>query len=372
MRIFLLGATPTFDRQKHRTTQERLAATGGNAGNQIIAHGLLETIQHSEVAWDYSIGPERVDAEFDVIVIAAANFLFPAFDFSGMANFIARTKLPVVMAGLGAQASDRSVASIPLQEGTARLIRLVSERSAAIGVRGEYTARVLKQLGIANTQIIGCPSYYAVRAVGYSIRVDALTDSSPIAVHASRDVVRHSSAPERMRDVIFQLYGEAARRDAIFVAQTEMEEIALADVASSSEREIAASAIRNFFNQPTGGDDIARWLGTRARVFWSPTEWVDAMRSFAFVAGTRFHGTIAALHAGTPAACICHDARTSEMCEFLSVPAIDLEAVSHIDFAEMRAKLDFERLRVRHRYLVKEYVRFLNLNGLQPSGSILP
>src|SRR5689334_944636 len=151
MRAFLLGATPSFDVTSTSGPAERLQKTGGNTGNQIIARGLLNVLELEEVSWDYSVGTERVDEEFDVILIAAANFLFPGFDFGGMAAFIENTKLPCVMVGLGAQSKDYSP-DIPLKPGTERLVQVVADRSHSIGVRGPFTAEVLKRRGITNVQ----------------------------------------------------------------------------------------------------------------------------------------------------------------------------------------------------------------------------
>ena len=102
---------------------------------------------------------QRISAEYDIILIAAANFLFPGFDFGGMAEFIERTDLPVAIVELGAQSKDYSP-HIPLKPGTERLMRVVAERAPIIGVRGPFTAQVLDEMNIRNVQIVGCPSYY--------------------------------------------------------------------------------------------------------------------------------------------------------------------------------------------------------------------
>lgn len=364
MRVFLLGATPSFDLAKHSTIAGKLAATGGNSGNQVIAYGLLKTFQHSAVAWDYSIGPDRVNAEFDVIVVAAANFLFPAFDLGGMADFIARTKLPVVMVGLGAQSNDPTNPALALKEGTVRLVKVVSERSALIGVRGEYTERVLKHMGINNVQITGCPSYYMPGKAGYQIRNDGFNAQSPIAIHASRDVFKHSFDADKMKAVVFDLYLEAARRKGIFVAQTEVDEITLAESKDQAERDKALAQLMAVFKDVGHPDIMKPWFESGMRVYWTVPEWTEAMKQYPFVVGTRFHGTMAALHGGTPAVCICHDSRTTEMCEFLGIPNVALKAIDKLDVAAIRANADLAGLTKRYGELYPKYEAFLKANGL--------
>ena len=83
----------------------------------MIAYGLLSQIEHDDVAWDYRIDPKEVHERFDMIVIAAANFLFPTFDFGGMAHYIEQANLPVAIVGLGAQSNsyDPKSISCPVQ-----------------------------------------------------------------------------------------------------------------------------------------------------------------------------------------------------------------------------------------------------------------
>jgi Polysaccharide pyruvyl transferase len=370
MRLFLIGATPSFDPNTQTKPKTRLAVTGGNSGNQIIAYGLLQTLQYDAVNWSLSIGPERANAEYDVIVIPAANFLFPAFDFGGVADFIERTKLPVVMVGLGAQANDMTNPAISLKEGTIRLVKVVSERSALIGVRGEFTARVLAHLGINNVQITGCPSYYMAGKAGYNIRSTQLTDGTPIAVHASRDVFGHSFDADKMRSVVNSLYFEAARRNGIFVAQTEMDEITLAESKDQSERDAALARLMTIFKDIGHPDLMKAWFDKNMRVYWSVPEWLAAMKAYSFVVGTRFHGTIAALQAGTPAVCICHDTRTTEMCEFLGIPNVGLKTMDHVDVTAIHAGANVQHLQRRYDELYPRFVEFLVENKLLPRKEV--
>ena len=52
MKLFLLGATPSFNVPQCDTLEARLAATGGNTGNQLIAYGLLHPLVYEHVEWD--------------------------------------------------------------------------------------------------------------------------------------------------------------------------------------------------------------------------------------------------------------------------------------------------------------------------------
>ena len=365
MKIFLMGATPRFDVKNFDTIPDRLAQTGGNTGNQLIAYGLLKPLQFEEVAWDFRIGPERVSAEYDMILIAAANFLFPGFDFGGMADFIEHTDLPVAIVGLGAQSKDYSP-RIQLKPGTERLMRIVAERAPVIGVRGAFTAEVLSEMNIHNVQTVGCPSYYMNGASETLACERVLSDKPKIAVNASRDVFGHAFDSQKMREVVSGLIKEAIRYDGIFVAQTEREEMILADGAGVSETDEALEKLgRAFADFIPDTQSLKTWAKDHSRVYWSVEQWIEDMREIDLVVGTRFHGAMAALLAGTPAFVFCHDTRTREMSEFLGVPSANIQDVERIDLREVYDRIDPAEFNARRAELLPAYKTFLDANGLQ-------
>ncbi|MBB4198014.1 hypothetical protein CCR94_05055 [Rhodoblastus sphagnicola] len=372
MKIFLLGATPSFELADTLALRDRLALTGGNTGNQIIAHGLLKPLAVDALDWSHAKGPAYVQQNFDHILIAAANFLHTGFDFGGMARFIEQTTLPVAIVGLGAQSNTYNP-KIDLHPGTRRFVKVIAERCVKIGVRGAFTAEVLADMGVDNVQVVGCPSYYMNGSDGVEIRTVAFDDATRVAVNGSRDVVRHSFDQDKMLSALHGLMAEALRYDALFVAQTEAEEITIADHPGSPQAQAAADRLVDFYRPSNlDMDGLRDWALRRSRVFWSVDNWLDAMRQVDFVVGTRFHGAIAALSVGTPAFVLCHDTRTMEMCEFLGLPHGDIRALDKIDFAALHAGCDFAAFRARQRQLTWDYARFLDENGLKHHFARVP
>ncbi|MHB2166871.1 polysaccharide pyruvyl transferase family protein [Alsobacter sp. R-9] len=365
MRVFLLGATPEFDVAPGQSIDHRLAKTGGNTGNQVIAHGLLRTIEYQHVSWDYGIGPRRVDEEYDLILIAAANFLFPGFDFGGMASFIESTKLPVAVAGLGAQSNDYSPA-IDLKPGTERLVKVLSERARTIGVRGHFTAEVLAQRGVHNVKVLGCPSFYMRGDRGYAVE-RSLATHPRVALNLSRDVVKHSFNPELVLGLLAKAMTFAVQNGADFVAQTEQQEMRIPDLPPGSERDaMVAQIAQAYFNGAEPPAGFREWTESHLLTFWSVAEWVDAMTRYGFVFGQRFHGNMIALASGTPAVWIHHDSRTEEMCRFFGLPAVSLEDASRREIASLADAFSIEGINARYPALLAEYRSFLSDNGLSP------
>ena len=365
MRIFLMGASPAISETEFSEPRTRLRATGGNSGNQVIAYGMLSTFRHSEVSWDYSVGPERVTEEYDVIVVAAANFLHSGFDLGGVADFIERTRLPVVIAGLGAQSNTDNFRDLVLMEGTERFVRVVADRAKSIGVRGAFTAEVLWHRGIKNIEIIGCPSYYMGGLDAAVANKSFATDYSNAAMHCSRDVIRHSFSSEIMRKAVIRLYEMAYQNNASFVCQTELQEMILAEASDQETRAKAINELKSFFVDRANDSDFWRWLSVSSRVFWSVPDWLRYLNKKDFVFGTRIHGTIMGLHSGTPSLCIYHDTRTKELCRFLGVPSIGISELETRGIGDLREMVDLESYAWRRRELIFSYRSFLERNGLK-------
>jgi hypothetical protein len=66
--------------------------------------------------------------------------------------------------------------------------------------------------------------------------------------------------------------------------------------------------------------EFIRWCRQYAYAFLDVPGWMDFLRRFDFVVGSRFHGVMLAIQAGIPAGCITHDSRTTELCQTMGIP----------------------------------------------------
>lgn len=369
MNIFLLGATPSIEAAPGEDSLNKLAKTGGNTGNQLIAYGLLSQIEYKDISWEYRINPKEVHERFDKIVIAAANFLFPKFDFGGMADYIERADLPVAIVGLGAQSNSYDP-NIELMPGTERFVKVIAERSVSIGVRGPYTQAVLAQRGVHNVTVTGCPSYYMNGSDGVSLIVRPFSEVKRISVNASRDVVAHSFDKERMKRLVGEIYRAGIAWDADFIAQSESAEIRLAEQAANGVTDASLDEIMVYLRGLAQEEHARRWAKERVKAFFNIESWLSAMSNYDFVFGTRFHGCMAALQCGVPSIVICHDTRTEDMCRFLEVPFVSIMDIDSIDVEKLYTRIEPESLRRRYNVLYPQYRSFLESNGFDPKRSL--
>jgi hypothetical protein len=363
LNIFLLGATPEIASEPDRDPMSKLAMTGGNTGNQIIAHALLGQLNYRDISWDYRVEPREVAERFDMFVIAAANFLFPSFDFGGMADYIEKADLPVAIVGLGAQARNYDP-DIKLLPGTERFLKVVAERAVSIGVRGPFTQQVLDRRAIRNVTVTGCPSYYMRGApVAEFVKSDFDTVRR-ISVNASRDVISHAFDAVKMLEIVREIYREGIAWDADFIAQSENAEIRLADDMAAASATSALEEICTFLRGVADDAKVRNWAGGHMRVFFRVSDWIDAVREYDFVFGNRFHGNMVALQNGVPACVVCHDTRTEEMCRFLGLPYANIVDLDTIDVRSLYERVDTAALNSRYKALYPQYMDFLRANGL--------
>jgi hypothetical protein len=86
-----------------------------------------------------------------------------------------------------------------------------------------------------------------------------------------------------------------------------------------------------------------------------------------FSFGTRIHGNIAALLAGTPAVVVAHDTRTLELARYFEIPHVDMsgrQAISRLNAAELAANADYGPLKRGHEARRAVMTNFLDQHGL--------
>ena len=349
--------------------EERLAATGANTGNLMIGHGLFQNLDCAHKAYHPGFGvipAERLREHFDTVFIPASNFVSASVDLADQADYFARSGLPLICFGLGSQILPGQ--AVALKPGTERFLRLLAERSGSIGVRGSFTAEVLWNLGIRNVSIIGCPSLLALRP-GMLDRLAARRPSlERIALGFSNNVRQHALVPAAMQAGEHALFQRMLGENAFYILQNEASELALLAAMERGDTAAvtaAAERIARSFGLPAGQPELRRFLETRMRVFFGAEDWIGCAGTMSAAIGTRFHGNIAALLAGTPALFLVHDMRTRELCELLRVPHLLLDRPLAAEaIVERLLAVDYAGFPAQMGRLLMEWRLFLARNGL--------
>lgn len=337
---------------------ERLSALGNNTGNMLFAESLFSVIRNAKRS-DFHFTPDVADG-CDCVVVAAANWINPYSDFEDLTRRLEKTRLPVIASGLGAQA-DLGGKVPSLKQGTERLLRLIADTSASISVRGDFTAQVLTDLGIRNISVTGCPSLLMAGEVGPKVRRPEAVNSNNTTLHSTRHLF-NSASPFQLF-----LYREAFRQSLDLLLQSELADMQHLDSIGSPSTSVNTDLLQRVYHQNSSGD-VCKYIELRAKVFWDLPSWINYAASRSFFIGTRIHGTIASLLAGTAATLVAHDERTKEMAQAMSIPFIMADAIDlskPLELSELYSSADLDSFEKNYPIYLETFKRFFSINGLQ-------
>jgi hypothetical protein len=230
-------------------------------------------------------------------------------------------------------------------------VAAVLAKSQSIGVRGDLTRNYLVSLGVDadRVDVIGCPSLFTW---GPGLQVDKprrpLHRRSRVAVNIDHRVAGMGDLVERNAALYPRLTCIAQDSVSARVIITGRDEFDL-------NRHDARMPIHT-------GHPLFR--AGRVAYFPSPWAWIEYMRRQRFAFGTRLHGNIAALLAGTPAHLLVHDTRTLELARYHGIPhSLLSEATTPPTAAELYERTDLAAFNAVHAERFDTYLRFLHRNG---------
>jgi Polysaccharide pyruvyl transferase len=330
-----------------------------NSGNLIFsaaAYKLLATRGTSVTADHLLIEPrdaDRINERFDAYVIPLANAFRlgyrPVLD--RMTQLIRRLRIPVVIMGVGAQSNLRYQTDRlgPLEDSVRAFVSAVLDRGPSIGVRGEFTHDYLRGLGFNDVEVIGCPSmFFDGGRMTIEKRPTSLTPGSALAMNVTPYV-------KRMGDLVMSHH--ARYPNLRYIAQ----DLATLELLLWGESERDA---RQTDDMPIHtSHPLLR--ENKIRFYVDPWPWIEDLRAVDFAFGTRIHGNIAALLAGTPAYVLAHDSRTLELARYFEIPHRRVtELAPDTDAAELYAEADYSGLIGGHAARFATFSAFLARHGL--------
>ena len=303
--------------------------TGRNTGNLFIGSGLFSNTVATHKSFFpgiEAIRPENLHEQYDVIFIAASNFINPNLDLGIWFDYFSRTKLPMFCFGMGSQIlPDEDLRLIP---GTENFLRLLSDRSTSIGVRGAFTAEQLASMGIFNTEIVGCPSLLGVDPTVLTRLRNRRPNLDKIGINFSNNVRSYALDTSSLRDTENSLFQATASLKSYYILQNEEPELNMLLAAEQMDElkfEQYLLRVCEIFGTSPHMPGVRDILTHRVRVFFEVAQWVSSMETMTASVGSRFHGNIAAVIAGTPALFLAHDMRLTELCEFFHLPCLSMD-----------------------------------------------
>lgn len=334
--------------------EERLKGAVKNSGNMLFEAALAYQLR-SDVKHIRSINDIPQDAER--VILSMSNIINQFSNMEHLANSLEKKNVQnVVMIGVGAQAAGFD-AEVTLQEGTKRLIDIIHERSASIGVRGEYTANILRKLGYSKIDIIGCPSVYWPMDAGWG---DFRRPNYGMPIKAAV----HSTPTGKYRDKVGEILNYAFKNDYYYICQNELNFFDPWQVDERGKKKLKYEFLY-YLKGNSQVEEVVEHLQDKSRIFFSLEEWISFIGSLDLVIGSRFHGNVVAMLAGRPNLHMVFDSRTRELVEFLNLPYIHLDDFSSdLPIEHYMEMADFSFFRSTYRINLAKYMSFLDDNGV--------
>ncbi len=332
---------------------------GSNSGNLVFieaAHKILSAPGVEIEPDGFKAGARRaamINERYDAYVIPLANAFRLSFEpaLIQLTSLLQQLKIPIVVLGVGAQATlgydwsrlGRMEASVKA------FVSAVLDRGPSIGVRGELTHDYLRSLGFRDVEVVGCPSMFL-----WGDRMDVRKTSETLGTDA-RLAITVSPYVKAMGDIV--LSHHARYPNLTYVAQ-DLQTLELMVWGESPKTATKDDPIPVHLGHPLFRED-------KVRFYVDPWPWIDDLRRHDFSFGTRIHGTIATLLAGTPGVVLAHDSRTLELARHFGIPHRRLtEITSETDAAELYEEADYTQLNDGHAARFAAFTDYLGRHGL--------
>lgn len=366
---------------------------GSNSGNFLYLQGIIRTLMldNEEVSFtstnykmiftDEEI--DRFNQEYDGYIIPLADAFRMDFvsEMIHQTKLIKKLKMPVWLIGVGVsrgaletirhegelavlkrayragEIPEPPEGKIILRTAVKKFINAILKKGTLIGIRGAETAEFLSELGYKEGEhfrIIGCPSMYTF-GNHLKIRDTEKGRDCPVAFNVSMS--------PKARNFIFRSLKEFD--DAIYVGQMMAE---LQTLYWGTDFRAYNTGENWDVNNPTFPSTIEHplYANDKVRFFVNVHEWVEFMKTRDFVFGTRLHGNIAGVIAGTPSIMIAKDRRMKELAEFHGLCYVmDNHVKDYKNIHELIAATDFHQPEAKQEENFRNFLDFLHVNGFK-------
>lgn len=348
---FFINSCLCIDETDISSCDNFLNSVAFNIGNSYPSWALIKQLKgglvrphHIQNIWKYDFSQQDKDIDIinnecshvflilqDQIRIAESYGL--QLPYKNIINFIKKLNKPVIVAGLGANSFTGYDAHFheKLNPELIEFLKIIADHCLTIGIRGHYTEEILSKLGINNTRVIGCPSYYEM---GRNRFLEKKEYSKNLKILLSSTVFSELSSK----------YNEILQ-----------DEVELIKTIAFDNMDFSKLSIFN----------LESLISKRFATFSNIENWKSYVAQYDFLFGLRVHGAILAANSGTCPLIMNGDSRAREMSEFLKIP-YHPEFLHSNNVEEMYEACDCSELNKVYPALYDNFVDFLGENNLKP------
>lgn len=272
--------------------------------------------------------------------------------------FVKKLRIPCIIIGCGLSAPYEPGEDFhyDFDDVIRKFIAAVLEKSSIVGIRGEITGEYLKRIGFREEKdytVIGCPSMY--------IYGEELPYRDTWSRLSENDAKLSINVSQKVNDHVMEILTEAAAKypNASYLPQNSDDCIlAYYGIQTDNARKLETPNWPSDLDHPFFREH-------EVCIFNHPLAWINYQRGRDFSIGTRVHGNITAVLAGTPALFLPQVARTRELCEYHKFAYLPPRKQKKMDsIYEAAAKKDFQTPVRRQKETFPHYLDFLKQNAL--------
>ena len=257
----------------------------------------------------------------------------------------------MIGAGLRAPLGKISYGDFPFNSQARDFVKAVLDKSPLISIRGEQTAEYLKYLGFAPERdytVTGCPSFYMFGDT-LDVRDISKKRGGRICVNANP---RLGSVSNSFLYRILKEYPES-----VFIPQLQTE-FRMIYTGAPAIYEYHTAEYPYTLRDPV-------YQEGRSRFFSDARSWMDFLSKSRVTIGSRIHGNIASILAGTPNILVMDDVRVEELARYHKLNAVYPEDLSEgTSLEDLMERADYTPMRRAARKNFLHYIHFLDRCGL--------
>lgn len=354
-KLFFINSN-IFLPKDHLSTQNVIQNIAGNSGNSYITYSVIKMIYGEFVDIDdiknmwltkyNKTTVEEINKSYDKVILILQDNLrindsyYKHDIYEEAIKFFEKIKLPIVCFSLGSNSFGTKLNIKNLKKSLIKFLQIVSHKTESFGVRGEYTQEILEKIGIKNSTVTGCPSYF---------------EAGP-----SRKVIKSYHKNKKLLIGGFVNNRYVNDYESHLILQDEEKYIKL----------LMGDSIKDFdlegFHYKSYDKEVLKlYLKKQIHFFVNMDQWKSFIKdkNFSFYIGTRIHGSIMAINSGIVPIVTHQDFRSKEMCDLFKITNIDLDYED--DIFEIYQNIDVNKINKEYKNLFNNFSKWIESNGLK-------
>ena len=342
--------------QVPRLVEEQFGGKFPNVGNKVWLQAIVSLISTSNVEYEFgyeNISADEINERFDYVLMPLANCFHAGWIqwMKTRTEKVKQIKTPVFVIACGVQAKsydeiDELVNST--KEPAIEFIKSVYNTEGEWALRGYFTYEYFKRLGFPNAVVTGCPSLFQMGRDLVIPNIKVSQTDFRYAVNGDFNLPIYIEEFDTCDFICQGNYGNMLYNPAYF-----------------NDFDFSAKRILKLIRRGQKAE-LQAMADDRIKVFADTQEWLSyyALNKISFSFGSRIHGTVMPILAGTQSLLFARDARTREMAEFFDIPFITPDNMQKKHIYDWYVETDYSKFNKNFKKRFDDFQRFMVQCGL--------